>query len=145
MLEMTDRLPSSATLAKALLEAAKEQRDLQAQYTTAWLRASIAKANKDMARAMAAHDFYVSGLLDAKNEQMRQVQLDGLIALRDEIRRRDQGCIEAQADLKEAEGELESAKLWRATLRDLVALRVSENGLEMASWQWGPLYGEKGK
>lgn len=135
-----NRLPTSSQLAGMLRQAAQEQGKLQTQYSMAWSAAQIAKANATMARSMAAHNAYTEGRLDAKNEQMRQVQLDGLMASDEYVKGRDQDCTKAQADLKEAEGELENAKVLRGVLHDLVALRCSENGVEVAGWQSGLIY-----
>lgn len=139
-LDVTDRLPSSVQLARELLEAAKEHQALQEQHTATWRRSQVARANKDMTYAIAAYDAYVQGQFDGKNEQMRQIQLDGLLASDADVRQKDQTCIEAQADLKAAEGDLESAKVWRSALHSLVALRISENGMDIAGWQSGLMF-----
>jgi len=133
-------LPSSNQLADALLEAVSIQADLQQAYVAASNRAQIAKANKEMARAMAAYRAYTEGELDAKNEQGRQIQLDGLLASNESVRRSDQASMQACADLKEAEGNLEIARVGRSMLHELVDLRVSENGVDVAGWISPPIY-----
>jgi hypothetical protein len=125
-------LPNSSELADLLLNAAKTAESLGAAYHQAWLAAKTARVNRDL-----AHDDVVAAAyadpdaITGKNAEQRAAQMATFLDADVRLSRAEATLRHAEAEVKQAEVMLESARVYRAALHDLVSLRFAE--LEVAA------------
>lgn len=123
----------SQELERRLLNAADIAAELGYDYMAAWHAVRTAKINRDLTRADVVATAYVNGDIDGKNAEQRAAQLDAMIASNLRLASHEDSLRGAEARLKDADTALESARVYRAALHDLVALRVAELGVEAAT------------
>lgn len=120
------RLPTSAEVASALLEAAENHRVLQSQYIEVWAKVQVGEMNDEVARLDAVEQAYVSGRIDGKNKERRDHQLAAEVMADQTYRRANSVLHDAQRLLKLVEVSLESARVYRGALHDIKDLVVAE-------------------
>jgi len=134
------RLPTSAEVASALLEAASNHKELQGQYIEAWANTQVAEVNTEAARLTASQLAYASGSIDGKNKERRDLQLELVVRGDQGVMRATSQYRDAQRQIKLAEIALESARVYRGVLHDIARLVMAENMAE-ANRGLGSLYG----
>ena len=126
-------LPTSDELADLLRDAAERADLLGHTYHKHWLAAKTARINRDLAHDGVVVAAYASGLIDGKNEAIRAAQLADVVNTNSLLTSREANLRGAEAEVKQAEGLLEAARVYRAALHDLVDLRVAELGVVAAT------------